>query len=394
VTNIALNSERAWKELEAMPDLLKPMTEEQRLLLQILADVFLHHQQWPIFEYVEGQLDRHGLDARQLIDSLPEVGWHGMQHFRYGLVWHPSTIPTADKPVMLTIAGLWHLGNESAVTICNQFTTVLRYLIDRRQSAPLSPFRLTSIEVTSEDVAKQFPNMTPSALRSLGQFLPNEAATYFDATEPDANGYWSVRLHRQLLQYRDVTTTVDYLERVVDHLTPPAVEPVPAVPSPLDLCATLDYFNAVWQLHFDRRKPIIRLFGAERTARLVYGVNSADEFSTQVSCLADILKNLQVSGQERTPVLRLRAFLQEQLPVDSHARMEQAIAILRDVADVRNALFQHSGTEHRGLQAANNLGISFPIADWQAAWETVQRQMIQAFSSLREEIQLFHELGD
>jgi hypothetical protein len=64
---------------------------------------------------------------------------------------------------------------------------------------------------------------------------------------------------------------------------------------------------------------------------------------------------------------------------------------LRCVADVRNALFQHSGTEHRGVSALTQLGVGYPIADSQSAWATVKRRMIVAFDVLREEIQQFHE---
>jgi hypothetical protein len=172
------------------------------------------------------------------------------------------------------------------------------------------------------------------------------------------------------------------------------VDFAPAIPSPLDLAASLDYFNAVWQLHFDRKKPIIRLFGAERTARLVYEVNTAEEFSAQVSCLTDILKNMQVAGDGKIPLVRLQTSLKFQLPKDSANRVDNAIDSLRNVAEVRNALFQHSGTEHRGVNALTQLGIDYPITYWQSAWVIVQRRTIDAFSALREEIQQFHEIND
>lgn len=164
------------------------------------------------------------------------------------------------------------------------------------------------------------------------------------------------------------------------------------IPSPLDLVATLDYFNAVWQLHFDTKNPIIRLFGAERTARLVYEVRTAEEFSSQVSCLADIFKNMRVSGADKTPLARLQSSLKLALPEDSANRIEAATDTLCRVADVRNALFQHGGTEHRGVSALTQLGIEYPITDWQVAWATIQRKTIDAFTALREEIQQLREM--
>ncbi len=226
----------------------------------------------------------------------------------------------------------------------------------------------------------------------MAESLRQEAATWSGATGLDANGQWSIDLHRELLRYRGIDTVVDYLERATELLTPRRVEPRLVAPSPLGLVATLDYFNAVWQLHFDRKKPIIRLFGAERTARLVYDVNSAEEFSSQMSCLTDILKNMQISGEGKVPLARLQTSLKSQLPEDSANRVDNAIDSLRHVADVRNALFQHSGTEHKGVSALSQLGIAYPITDWQSAWARIQRRTIDAFNALREEIQQFHEI--
>ena len=376
-----------------MTDLLT-LNDDQQFFIRCVGEPFLQFQQWPIFEHVEAQLDKQGLEARQVLASLPVVGEAGVQHFRYGLVLYPSTIPTADTPILLTVAGLWHLADPSALRICDQFIHVLRYLIERRLTAPSSPFKLNTVQLTDQNIASRFPNMIPGAMGILGQLLPHEAATWHGASDPDTNNQWTIDLHRALLTYRGVNTVVDYINRATEHLTPPEAEPAPAILSPLDLAATLDYFNAVWQLHFDRKKPIIRLFGAERTARLVYDINTAEEFSSQVSCLTDILKNMQVSGDpkaHRTALERIQALLTSKLPEDSETRIEKAVGTLRNVAEVRNAFFQHGGAEYRGVQALTLLGIGFPITDWQSAWATVQRRTIDAFNGLREEIQQFHD---
>jgi hypothetical protein len=44
------------------------------------------------------------------------------------------------------------------------------------------------------------------------------------------------------------------------------------------------------------------------------------------------------------------------------------------------------------MQALAQLGVEYPITDWQSAWATVQRRTIDAFNALREEIDLFHEV--
>ena len=285
------------------------------------------------------------------------------------------------------------MGKPLALEIADDFLRVLHYLIERRLSAPYDPFKLARVTVTHEEIAIRFPDMSSASAAFLPDLLPHEPTTWQGTTQTDTSGGWRIDLFRHILRYQGLDTVVDYLERVNEEFTPVQVEPAPAIPSPLDLVATLDYFNAVWQLHFDRKNPIIRLFGAERTARLVYDVSTAEEFSAQVSCLSDVLKNMQVSGQEKTPLARLEASLKSALPADSASRIDSATDTLRYMADVRNALFQHSGTEHRGVNALSQLGIPYPITDWEAAWATIQRKAIDAFNMLREEIQQSHEIG-
>lgn len=375
-----------------MPDFLSSLSARQRFFITCIWRPFAEYQQWPIFDYVEAECDKQDFDARQMLASLPAAPLRGVAGFRYGLVWSSSYMPTADTPLELRVAGLWHLGDPLSLEIADDFMRVLHYLIERRLSAPYYPFKLARVTVTNEEIATRFPDMSPVGAAFLPDLLAHEPTTWQGTTQTDASGGWSIDLFRSILKYQGLSTVVDYLERVNEECTPSQVEPASAIPSPLDLVATLDYFNAVWQLHFNRKNPIIRLFGAERTARLVYDASTAEEFSAQVSCLADIFKNMQVSGQDKTPLARLQSSLKSALPADSASRIDSATDTLRSVADIRNALFQHSGTEHRGISALTQLGIDYPIADWQMAWATVQRKTIAAFNTLREEIQQFHEI--
>jgi hypothetical protein len=381
--------------MKRMTALLTALNDDQRFFINCAWKPFLQWQQWPIFDYIEAECDKQGLDARQVLASLPALPLPSVAGFRYGPVWYSSSIPTADTPILLRVVGLHHLAEPFALEIANEFVCVLGYLIERRLSAPYSPFKLNRVTVTSADIARQFPSMTPTIMKFLPDLVTHEPTTWQGTQQTDTSGGWSIDIYRSILVFQGVSNLEEYLQRVDELLTPPEVaDTAPAIPSPLDLAAALDYFNAVWQLHFDRKKPIIRLFGAERTARLVYEVNTAEEFSSQVNCIADILKNMQVSGEGRTPLARLQGFLRSQFPQDSASRVDNAVGTLRYVADVRNALFQHSGTEHKGVNALTQLGIQYPIIDWQSAWALVQRRTIDAFNGLREEIQQFHEIDE
>lgn len=374
-----------------MIDLLASLTDEQAFFLGCAWTPYQEHHQWPIFDYIEAECDKQGIDARQTLASFPQYPLTSVQGFQYEHVWYNSHIPAADTPILLRVLGLWHIADPFALEIADGFLRVLDFLIDRRVTAQYEPFKLNKVSVTGDDVAARFPEMSPVVASFLPELLIHEPTTWYGVQKTDTNGGWCIDLQRNILRYQGLSTVVDYLNRVSELLTPPEIPAEPAIPSPLDLPAALDYFNAVWQLHFDRKQPIIRLFGAERIARLAFEVGTAEEFSAQVSCIADILKNMQVSGQGKTPLARLRLYLQS-LPSDSFNRVDMAIDTLANIADVRNALFQHGGTEHKGVGALSQLGITYPITDWQYAWVTIQHRMISALTAIREEIQESHEI--
>jgi hypothetical protein len=375
----------------SMTDLLASLTDDQAFLLRCAWKPFMQHHQWPIFDYVEAECDRQRFNAREVLGSLPSPSLPSVAGFRYGPVWYNSPlIPADDASIQLRVLGLWHVAEPLALEIADAFIAVLNYLIERRLSAPYEPFKLNTVTVTNADISARFPGMPVLIISFLAELLSHEPPTYHGTTRTDTSR--GINVYRSILKYQGLETSTDYLKRVNELLTPPEVEPTPVIPSPLDLVATLDYFNAVWQLHFDRKRPLIRLFGAERTARLVYEANTAEEFSSQVSCLTDIFKNMQIAAEGKVPLVRLGSFLRATLPEDSFGRVDNAVATLGHVANVRNALFQHSGTEYRGMQALAQLGVEYPITDWQSAWATVQRRTIDAFNALREEIDLFHEV--
>src|ERR1022692_614150 len=381
-----------------MIDLLAPLNDSQALLIRCIGRPFLESRKWPIWAYIEAELDHEKLEAREVLSTLPEIA-DTRSGIRYSSVWYDRNSLAQNTSLCLTAAGIYHLAAVSpeSIRIGEDFIQALRFLIESRMSARLSPFEVTEVTVTNDDIMEQLPQLSKAFMEILPDLLNHEPATWRGSHWKSPDGaQWNLNLYRELLKYQGVGTVVDYVERVSELLTPPRVEPVPAVPSPLDLVAALDYFNAVWQLHFDRKKPIIRIFGAERTARLVYEVNTAEEFSAQVSCLTDIMKNMQVSGNPQmhgTALERMQALLKLELPQDSAARVENVVCVLRCVTDVRNGLFQHAGPEHRGVSALTQLGIAYPITDWQSAWAIVQRRTIDSFNALREEIQQFHDIN-
>jgi hypothetical protein len=201
----------------------------------------------------------------------------------------------------------------------------------------------------------------------------------------------SIPLGRSLLGYSGLASIEDYFVRIAGSMRPTILIPEPALVSPFGLIAALDYLSAVWQLHFRGEPPLVRYFNGERTAQLSHRINNRDEFRSQIAALAEILKNLQVKGgdsKDKTALRRLRTRLCARTPEESRATINSAVSVLADIATVRNKLFEHDGSEHFGIEALSRLGVSYTDIDWADAWQQIQRRMIDAVNTLREEIQL------
>jgi hypothetical protein len=125
-----------------MTALLTPLSDAQRSFITCAWKPFAQFQQWPFFDYIEAECDRQGLDARQVLASLPELPLPSVAGFRYGAVWYNSHMPSADTPILLRVVGLHHLSEPFALEIANEFVRVLGYLIERRLSEPSQPFKL------------------------------------------------------------------------------------------------------------------------------------------------------------------------------------------------------------------------------------------------------------
>ena len=351
------------------------------------------HRQWPIWQYLEAELDRQGIDPEVTLRSLPELGDGTPPGRRYGLVWFDRLILTAESQIKLTVAGCFHV--PELYQQGEFFVKLLRFIVERYRSASFSPIEPTVVKVTRGDVKRAFPSITENLLAALPEILSHEPPTMGGSSGTLMDGEWYRELRRDLLNYGDIEDLRKYVARVSELVAvpmPPTA--IRSVPSPLDLVASIDYFNVVWQLHFG--EPIVRLFNAERTARLAFPINSSAEFAEQLSSLSELVKNLRVNSKPqtgKTPLARLRTLNAEVTDDGALSRISDAVEVLEKVVQVRNSLFQHSGTEHKGVRALNELGIRYPVPDWAGAWIILQTEIIGALSVLREEVQVLHQSG-
>ena len=56
-----------------MTDLLASLNGHQARLIACIGAPFLQFYKWPVWSYVETEFDRDGLDAQQILATLPQV---------------------------------------------------------------------------------------------------------------------------------------------------------------------------------------------------------------------------------------------------------------------------------------------------------------------------------
>lgn len=134
------------------------------------------------------------------------------------------------------------------------------------------------------------------------------------------------------------------------------------------------------------KRPLVVVSSAERTARLVFDANNAEEFDNRLSALGEMLKGFRVPGDRTQGTLqRLDAFLASRLSAEAMARVRPAIATLQRVTHIRNA-GQHIGASTKAAAALPAFGLTVPIADHTTAWQAVHVHVVNALDAIRDEI--------
>ena len=360
--------------------LLADLNREQQILIEEIAKVFLEHSDWPTWQYIEETLERKNLDAEILWASLPRE-----YSLDYGYVWPPTlSTPTALQRIGLTIAGLGKV--PIAQTYVDNFLALVRAIGSIRSNIRLDPFADTKPTVTRDDVVgSRWPPIMMD--KSLLAFLDHEPATWRCQVITTSEDDWSIELAPSIRRFADITSLEDYLARLRELLVPTETPPIATVDSPFTLPASVDYLDVVWRLRFEKR-PLVVPPGVERSAKLAFNAVTQEEVDNRLSVLAELLKNLQVPGVDGIgghPLQRLGPFLARELPSESHERVDEAMQLL-DAARMIRTGGQHHSAQSETVAAYSRLGLSFPVVDWPAAWQQIQRVVATALNDIRDEI--------
>jgi hypothetical protein len=366
--------------------LLEPLNAAQQRLVDVVADAFLFEEyQWPFFDYVQGVLDDAGLDAVDVLTSFPMIGRWG-----YGAVaWNRND--SAESEVALTVVGMSH--TAALRDYVPVFFTLVDYLAQCRRHAQPSPREVRSLTVSSDQFDEHWREgrRLPLPPRLTAQLKEREPLGWGSRSlNPDGN--WTTDVRRDILRFEGMKTLDEYVQRLEEIIGEPVSALPPILPSPLSLAAALDYLNAVWRLTHDRER-LFDFTSAERTTRLAYDVQTAEEFAAHLSAFTDLLRqaNRRVSAQperkERGRALaRIEADVVSLVGPDATARVIQAIRMLEFVVALRDA-DQHGGASDRAVAAYRELRIPYPTTDWRSAWSVISTHAIGALNVIREELE-------
>lgn len=369
--------------------------ENERALLETLKECKEQFDVWPIFQYVEAVLYRREtpIDARTVLLECPRIsiGPAGIGH--YGWVRLTSSSPHTPQPedvVALTMAGMRHV--PSALSDTESFLKVLRYLVAREHYFVPSPTKVQVTEVRFEDIWAELLSAEPrrlfmrdERLAFLADLLRTEPGTWsFPINVPASDPMtWTVVVSSALRVFDGVTDASDYVERVVDLLTPPLQPSTPSYAG-LTLPEAIDYLNAVWRIHAG--EALVRITRAEAAARLAHDCSSVEEFEADLSALCGLLGQLRLPNHAGdAKLIDLKSYLGAQLDPDGYSRVELAVDDLRRLFDLR-AWRQHPGADRRGRSAMTALGLQLPTTQWHEAWSIVQASTVKAITSIREEV--------
>lgn len=356
-------------------------TEEQQLVLDVVATIYLQHNRWPSWAWLEETMERRNLDAWSIIAGMPTESTHN-----YGFVW--PTRPSSPQPqdqIGLRMAGLRHV--QLAAGLVSEFCALVGALGTIRSNVNLDPFANERPVATRQDITQQLRSpMPPNS--SLLDFLSKEPATWQCQIRGDLNAEWTIELSPHVRRFAGIRTIDEYLDRLGSLLVPTSPLDRPLVPvSPFSLPASIDYLDTVWRLRFGG--PLIGSPGIERSARLAFDVSSPEEADSALSALAEVLKGLRVPGSpgvDGHPLQRIAPFLATQLPSEAVPRVDEAVERL-DAARSLRAGAQHVDAQAKAVHAHAVLGLSYPVSDWAAAWAQVQATVAHAIDVIRQELQ-------
>lgn len=361
-----------------MTGLAEPLDEAQQQLVDLVWSTFVEYRQFPKYFHVDYLMRRRGHNTMTVLNSFPSVGTYLTHRYRAVGWWGAEHNADSDGPVYLTIAGLYHLHDDSvANAIGRGLLDFMREMTHAQVAILDSPFSMPDVEVDLRAAVK-LTGREHDYVHHMAAIAEREwPGIRFNQTKLTG--------HLGTLTSADFSTIADYLAAVTVALAPPSPPAELPFVEPRALLRTLNFLDVTSELVLGHQ--LVSRPPMDRSSLLALGAVDEAAFQAGLVVLTDILRDLQVPG--RTPASglgRLEGHLLGRLPAIDQAAVRQAVELLDQVRILRNSAV-HPKPSPR-LQAAHQaLGLPFPVRDFTAAWDSVRAHAERALGRLQEEIQ-------
>ncbi len=203
-----------------------PLADDVRTAVAVLWSAFQADREWPIYEYLDRVLDERRMSVNQVLSSMPRIGAMGA----YGPLWSHAQggVAQPDSPIGATVAGLAQLPECAA--IIDAFLGVIRSLAARLRAVPLNRRQPQSARLRFSDLVGLIAGETTSAdllvVEAVRALLEHEPPTWgVPLGGPASDSEWEIP--RGVSRFHDVADADDYLERVVELLSPSPLQTPP-----------------------------------------------------------------------------------------------------------------------------------------------------------------------
>lgn len=390
-------------DLVAAHPLMAPLSPAQQAFVDVLFRQMATSGSWPIFDWVRRVLRNRGIDAAAELARLPHALNRERSGRQYRHVWIDGggIAVSENSRVQLTIAGLLAESSGAGKAFADFLARVVAEIAEIESNLVPDPDTppVATVELTDVLQRVQGHRAYGDYVDLIGSVLSREEPVFGCASrsgQPESMT-WKVNLRDDLSLYLGITDSKDYLHKLLVSMG--VDRPREAPPSndrPLALVDEIGYLDAVWQARVDRRS----LFGAARVAScagLTLSSSTSEEFDSRMNALYDVLNRidveltpedeLEMKSQGRSGSLqRLRQKMRTAgLPEEDFERVDASIGALQDAIRIRAAL--HSGVEGELPARYRRLGLSYPPADYGAAWDNVRIRCAGAVRSIRQTLE-------